>query len=166
MGILFSAGDIFEIAIEIERNGAGFYRKAASQTSDTTARQELLELAAMEDDHEVTFTQLKRDLIGDDKTVEWYDAEDEAVLYLQNFAAGQVFDITKNPAEWLTPETTLKQVIEFAMQRERDSVLFFVGMKNLVPTGRGSVKIEAIIKQEMWHIALLSKRRMELSPRA
>ncbi len=163
MSILFSAGDIFEIAIEIERNGAGFYRKAASLTGDAQVRAELLELAAMEDTHEATFIQMKRDLVGDDKVAEWYDAEDEVVRYLQAFAAGQVFDMTKDPTTWLSPETPLKEVIAFALERERDSVLFFVGVKDLVPQSMGSTKIETIIKQEMAHIALLSRRLMEVS---
>jgi hypothetical protein len=31
MGILFTAGEVFDIAIQIERNGASFYRKAAAR---------------------------------------------------------------------------------------------------------------------------------------
>lgn len=163
MGILFSPAEIFEIAIAIEHNGADFYRKAAAQVDEIDARHELLELAAMEDGHEVTFTELKNDLVGGDEVPDWYDAEDEAVKYLENFAAGQVFDMTQDPTQWLKPGMALKEVIAFALQRERDSVVFFVGIKDLVAASLGAVKVDAIIKQEMGHIALLGSRLANLA---
>lgn len=163
MGILFNAGEIFEIAIQIERNGARFYRNAAANTNDEGARHELLELAAMEDSHEITFTEMKRDLVGQDDQSDWYDPENEAALYLQSFAQGQVFDMTKDPSELLDSSTTLRQVLEWAIQRERDSVVFFLGLKDLVPASLGANKIEQIIKQEMAHIALLNRRLLRIA---
>ena len=59
MGISFSADEIFEMAEEIERNGAGFYREAAKNTSDKEIKQMLLELADMEDEHLTTFQQMR-----------------------------------------------------------------------------------------------------------
>ena len=156
MSILFTPSEVFEIAIEIERNGASFYRKAASSTSDSQARSELLELAAMEDGHEVTFTELKRDLVGDGGNIEWFDSASEAAMYLQNFASGQVFDMTQDPLT--AASRPLPEILRFALERERDSVVFFVGMQELMPAGPGRTKVEAIIKQEMGHISLLGKR--------
>lgn len=163
MGILFSAADAFEIAIEIERNGAKFYRNAAERTDDDDARHELLELAAMEDSHEVVFTQLMRNLIGEAVDTSWFDPDSEAVQYLQAFAAGQVFDMTKDPSEQLGASPSLRAVLELALQRERDSVVFFLGIKEMVPSARGGIKIESIIKEEMSHIALISKRLTQVA---
>jgi len=162
MGILFNAADVFEIAIQVERNGARYYRAAAAQIPDAQSRHELLELAAMEDNHEVTFTELKASLVGNDASEDWFDPESDAAKYLEAFAAGQIFDMTEDPCGFLGPETPLIDVIEFALERERDSVVFFVGLKELVPASLGATKIEAIIKQEMGHIALLSKRLREV----
>jgi len=166
MSMLFTPGEVFEIALEIERNGAAFYRKAAANTTDAAVRRELLELAAMEDAHEVTFTELKRDLVRDEDTVEWFDEESDTVMYLRNFAAGQVFDVTKNPVALATATTSLAEILRYALDRERDSVVFFLGMKDLMPAAEGRIKIEDIIKQEMGHITLLGKRLKEVSRRA
>ncbi len=163
MGMLFTAADAFEIAIEIERNGAKFYRNAAERTEDESARHELLELAAMEDSHEVVFTQLMRGLVGENVDQTWFDPDSDAVQYLQNFAAGQVFDMTKDLSEQLEPKADLKAVLELALQRERDSVVFFLGIKEMVPSARGGIKIESIIKEEMSHIALISKRLTQVA---
>ena len=164
MSMLFTAGEVFEIAIEIERNGACFYRKAAANVADATARQELLELAAMEDNHEVTFTDLKRYLVTDEPALEWFDADSEAVIYLQNFAAGQIFDMTKGMD--VAAGTPLADILQFALQRERDSVVFFLGLKDMMPEDDKRTLVDSIIKQEMGHIALLGKRLLEVSGRA
>ena len=51
----FNADDIFEIAEQLERNGATFYRTAAGAVTDADAKGFLLKLAEMEDAHEKTF---------------------------------------------------------------------------------------------------------------
>jgi len=164
MSMLFTPGEVFEIAIEIERNGAAFYRKTAAGTEDAPARHELLELAAMEDSHEITFTELKRDLVGDEPVIEWFDVDSEAVIYLQNFAAGQIFDMTKNMD--VAAGTPLPEVLQFALQRERDSVVFFLGLKEMMPADDKRALVDTIIKQEMGHISLLGRRLLEISGRA
>jgi len=93
--LFLNAGDIFEIAAQIERNGARFYREAAATVSDPESASELKKLAAMEDDHELMFLEMKKDLIADDGDVEWFLEDDDSVLYLQSFAKGQIFDLTR-----------------------------------------------------------------------
>ena len=40
---------------------------------------------------------------------------------------------------------------------ENDSIVFYLGMKDLVPEKAGKAKLDAIIREEMGHIRLLSK---------
>jgi len=161
-GLFFNAGEIFEIAIQIERNGAGFYRKAAADATEETARQGLLELAAMEEEHERTFTNLKQQVTASEEDGAWYDPENEAALYLQNFAAGQIFDITKDPWESLPPGASLEAILRVALKCERDSVVFYAGLRRLLPVSFDTSPIESIIHEEMGHIVLLSNRLKEL----
>ena len=58
MSITFNADEIFEMAEQIERNGAAFYREAAGITSDADVKEMLLSLAAMEEGHQKTFAQI------------------------------------------------------------------------------------------------------------
>lgn len=58
----FNADDIFEIAGQMERNGARFYRTAATAVNDNKARDFLLSLATMEEEHEKTFAQMRSQL--------------------------------------------------------------------------------------------------------
>ena len=53
----FNADETFEIAEQIERNGAEFYKKAADLAPDDAARDLFLELTAMEERHEKKIAQ-------------------------------------------------------------------------------------------------------------
>jgi rubrerythrin len=54
----FNADDIFEMAEQIERNGAAFYREAATKTDDPATKEMMLEFATMEDGHEMTRSEI------------------------------------------------------------------------------------------------------------
>ena len=162
MSVFLSASEIFEIAIQIERNGAAFYRKAARSAAEEQTRQELNDLAAMEDMHQKVFTDLMCSLITDEGEPEWYDADGDEAAYLESFASGEVFDMTQDLSSQLSPTATLRDVLRLALERERDSVVFFVGLQRLIPPSMGRDQVEAIVDEELGHITLLSKRYAEL----
>ena len=63
----FNADDVFEMAEQMERNGGKFYRTAADNTADSANKEFLLELAAMEDQHEKTFKAMRAELSNQEK---------------------------------------------------------------------------------------------------
>ena len=75
--ITFNADEIFEMAGQIERNGARFYRKAAER-ADGECREMLLRLAAKEEDHERTFAAMRAELGPQQPTT--FDPDNEAPL--------------------------------------------------------------------------------------
>ena len=83
MSFDFNADDILEMAEQIEQNGAKFYRKSADGVNDPSSRQLLLNLAAMEDEHEKTFAAMRADLSAAEKETHTFDPENEAALYLK-----------------------------------------------------------------------------------
>ena len=151
MGLDFNADEIFEIAEQIERNGGIFYRKAA-ESVDGEEKEFLLELARMEDDHEVTFAALRKELTDKQKASTTFDPEDEAAQYLNALAETRVFfEKELNP-------TNMIDILKAAVMAEKDSIIFYLGMMDLVPGKMGKDKINDIIKEEMAHIKLLSNR--------
>ena len=155
---IFNADEIFAIAEQIERNGAKFYRKAADLASVGDKRQVVLDLAAMEDEHERTFAQLRAELSGRDREPTAFDPEDQAALYLAAMADGYVFDIKDDPSEALTGSETLEDILQLAIGKEKDSIVFYVGIKKKVPGKLGGDRIDNIIDEEMSHITLLSRQ--------
>ena len=162
MHYAFNAAEVFDVAIQIELNGVAFYRKAAQYASDEAFRKELLDLGEMEQEHVADFTKLKQDLIGEQGEAEWFDPDGEAARYLEAFAEGNVFNVTDDASKALTEQPTVRDILDFAIERERDSIMFYVGVKELVPKKLGRDKIETIINEEMSHIVLLNRKLRRL----
>jgi len=151
----FNANDILEIAKQIEINGAKFYREAANRVDEEKHKQFLLGLADMEDTHEQTFANMQKDLEGSEISTMTYDPENESALYLKALADTRVF-FEKNQ-----PETTMKGILASAITAEKDSISFYLGMKELISEKMGKAKINDIIKEEMSHIRMLAGKLME-----
>ena len=157
MSFDFNADEIFEIALEIERNGAKFYRSAAESVSNDDKKQLLLQLAEMEDEHEETFNTMRKQLTTDEKVLTTFDPQGDAEGYLRALADTRVFYEIK------IDKTSLKEIFKAAITAEKDSIVFYMGMKDIVPVHLGKEKLDDIIKEEMSHIRLLSKELLELS---
>jgi len=157
----FNADEIFEIAGQIERNGARFYKLAAEIVDNPSVKKLLLDLSAMEIEHEKTFISLRANLSDQEKEKTVFDPEDESVLYLKALADSRTFfkkdipDVLSNMNQ--TEKDFAKKIIKYAMGAEKDSIVFYLGMKELVPENLGKDKIDQIIKEEMSHIRLLGK---------
>jgi len=158
MTIPFSAGEVFEIAQQIERNGARFYRLAAERFAEPEIVEEMLRLAAMEDDHERTFAAMAGELSDQERQTPLHDPYGEVEQYLRALAAGRIFDLKADPEEWFGEGRSLADVLARAVGAEKDSVVFYVGVRQTVPEGLGRERIDGIIREEMAHVALLSER--------
>ena len=156
MGMPFDADEVFEMAEQIERNGAKFYRAAAEKFPEVN--QLLLELAAMEDKHEKTFAAMREELSGTEAEPIVFDPDGQAQMYLQAMADDHVFNIKSDPVNQLGNLDTPDEVLKTAMCLERDSIAFYTGLKESVSRKAGKDKVEGIIKEEMNHIVILSQK--------
>jgi rubrerythrin len=146
---IFNAGEVFEMAIKMEKNGAAFYRQAAEAIKKDEHKRLLLSLAEMEVDHEKTFNGLRQELGADNP--DYFDPDGEAAAYLKSIVDTEVF--FKRDIDLSSMKTILRE----AIMAEKDSVVFYLGIKAMVPDENGKKKVEAIIKEEMGHIRLLSE---------
>ncbi len=162
MGFDFNADEIFEMAEQIERNGAGFYRHAAEGATDSSGRKLLLDLAGMEDEHEKVFAAMRADLSDQERESTIFDPNDESVLYLRAMADSSVFDLKSDHSERFIGKETMEDILRTAIGLERDSISFYVGVKEIVPQRLGKARIDAIIKEEMRHVTALSNELASL----
>ena len=157
MSIRFNADEIFEMAEQIERNGARFYRKAAKGCAqDVQTSKLLLHLAEMEDHHEKIFHQMRQHLPNKDRGWEMFDPEGQVAQYLRAFAGGHVFNVQENACDRLTGAEERDDILRIAIGMEKDSIVFYRGIQEMVPEKLGKDKIDDIIREEMKHITLLS----------
>ncbi len=148
----FNVDDVFEMAVQIEKNGGAFYRTAADNVTDEDAKAFLLDLAAMEDTHVTTFEDMRSQLTDADKQGTVFDPKGEAGEYLKALADTWVF------FEKEIDLSSFGEILKAAITAEKDSIVFYIGMKDMVPESFGQSKIDAIIKEEMLHIKILSRR--------
>jgi len=158
MSITFNADEIFEMAENIERDGAKFYRQAAKNTADKKTKQMFLNLANMEDRHLTTFQEMRKELSDREKEETVFDPDNEAAMYLQTVAKGHGWEGKKSLTENLTGKEKLEDILKIALDAENNSVIFYSGLKELVPPKAGRDKVEAIIKEELGHIAILNQQ--------
>jgi len=89
--------------------------------------------------------------------------DEEAAMYLRAWADGHVFDPKAAPSQQLTGKETREEILRIAIGLEKDSIAFYVGIKQAIPPEWGQAKVDAIIKEEMGHIRLLGNKIASVS---
>lgn len=154
MAFDFTAKDVFEMAKQIERNGVSFYQSAAAGVRGESEKKLLLHLADMEVKHEQVFTEMEKELTEKETANTTFDPNNEAALYLKALADTKVF------FEKSIDTASMKEILKTAITAEKDSIVFYLGMRELVPGKLGGDRIDEIIREEMTHIRFLSKELM------
>ena len=165
MSIQFNIDEIFEMAEQIERNGAIFYRHAGNlMPENSQIRQLFLSLTNMEVKHEQIFASMRKNILkqkGMDSITD-FDPEGLAGMYLRAMADGHVFDLAKPQDKYFTGKETLEDILKMAIGREKDSIIFYLGIKEAVTKDFGQDRVDSIIKEEMSHIAYLNREIAKL----
>ncbi len=157
MAATFNADEIFEMAEEVERSAAKFYRQASRQAAEDATRRKLLDLAAMEDGHLKTFQEMRKALTPAEKEDVTFDPENQALLYLHAMAAGHGTEGKKSRTEKLTGKETIKELLQIAVGAEKDSIVFYSSMREMVPENGGRERVEGVIREEIGHLAVLKQ---------
>ena len=151
-----NADNVFEMAEQIESNGVKFYQAAANSTDNEGLKEFLNHLAKMEIVHQNIFKSLRGELSNKEKAATVFDPNEESTIYLQAIVDSRVS--FENEFQFTSVESILKAAIE----SEKDTVIFYLGMKEAVPENFGKSKIDRIIKEEMGHIRILTQKLVEL----
>jgi rubrerythrin len=162
----FNADEIFEMAEQIERNGARFYREIAERSPKGDLRILFLKFAEMEEVHEKVFIAMRAELSDKDRKSTVFDPEGESAQYLRALADLRVFDGNAEEAfafsEDLAEEERMKRALTAAIGLEKESIVFYQGMKEYVPERLGKNRIDDIIKEEMKHIRILTEKLVSI----
>ena len=156
MVITYSADEIFEIAEETERNAAEFYQQAAERCSNEDTKKLLLDMSAIEDEHLKTFQNM-REKLSAEEGMSIFDPLARSTTFLQAMADARSWEGRKNPMQDLTGNETAKEIIEIALEAEKEMVVFYVGLKDMVYFKAGKDKVEEIVIEELGHISALLK---------
>lgn len=141
------AGDVFEVALQIEKQGEKFYRHAVNLTDDPKTKDVFRFAADEEAKHRKLFEAMAAKVEADYKPPETYPGE--YCNYVRAYAENLVFPEEKMEAQF-SGIKTLEDALEFAIQKEIESILYYLEMKNFVPTSHRE-EVDRIIEEERKH---------------
>ena len=145
----YSVREIIEMAIQTEKTGGQFYAEMAAKFKDNEAINELFtKLSAREKDHEKTFTKLM-DTLGDEVPEGW----EEASKYMRAMVESAFFLGKEKSTAHMDAVTDYRQAVGFALAFEKETLLYFHGIRDLV---KDKTIIDEIIEEEKSHIMWLT----------
>ena len=159
MSIAFSGSELVNIAIGIERRGVIFYDTMVKSTKNVTARAVFQNLADVEREHIKIFQNLLTEA-EKYQIPENYAAEYAA--YLQALVDNAVFTDDFITSELATNASSDIEALELAISAEKDSILFYYGMKEITPQSAQST-VNKIIAEEKAHLRQLSELKKSLA---
>jgi rubrerythrin len=159
MSISFSTGELLAIAIDIERRGIAFYDVMAKSAENEAVRRVFQSLVDMEHQH----TQIFQDMLaesGESKAGGVYDGEEAA--YLKSLVDSAIFSDDAITGEMVTRLDNDIEALELAVNLEKDSILFYYQIKDVVSPGQQPL-LDRIIAEEKSHLRDLSAVRREMT---
>jgi rubrerythrin len=151
MGNIFAGSEVVEIGIQIEKNGKDFYEALAGLAKDPKAKDIFNFLAAEEKKHIVVFQKIL-------SSIEKYEPQgldaDDYTAYMNSLAGQSVFTQKDKGAELARSAKSDKEAIEIGIGAEKDSIVFYEGMKKAVPE-YDLKAIDEVIAQEQGHLKRL-----------
>ena len=149
----FSAEDAVRFAIRIEENGEAFYREAGRTATSKDARRLFEELAGGEANHRSVFEGML-DRLGADPPDESYPGE--YLAHLRYYIDGKAVFAGEPACSAVAGSGDTRAVLDFALQRELDSMAYFLELRPLV--GQADLPVlDAIVAEERLHFAQLAQ---------
>lgn len=152
MGNIFSGSEIIEIGIQIEENGYDFYTVLVDKSKNPKASEIFKFLAGEEEQHTAVFKGMLDSLRGY-TPAESYPGEYFA--YMNALASEYVFTQKDKGRDIAKKIKSDSEAIDLGIGFEKDSIIFYEGMKKAVP--EYDIKIvDKLIEQEQHHLKMLT----------
>ncbi len=146
---MFSVMEVFDLAIQIEKNGEQYYRDAMKKISNPSLRSMLEWLADEEQKHQGWFFERKERLETKEDELELAEMSRSI---LQGILGDQSFSLKEADLSEINGEEAL---IQLAIEFEKDSILFYEMIGSFIEDSEISEKLDEIIAEENRHIEFL-----------
>lgn len=158
MAVIFTGSEIIGLGIQIEKNGKDFYETFAAQSKTGAAEKLFKYLAGEEEKHIAVFEKILN-------TTEKYEPAEsyqgEYSSYLKALAGECVFTKKGKGKETAKNIKTDKEAVGVGIVFEKDSIIFYEGIKKVVPE-YGHKIINELIGQEQNHLTKLTELKNAL----
>lgn len=158
MASIFSGSEIVELGIQIEENGRDFYNALVKKSKHEKAK-DVFKFLALEEEKHISVFRGILDSVGRYEPPEAYPGEYFA--YMNALAGDYVFTKKKTGEVAAKKAASDAQAVDAGIGFEKDSILFYEGMKKVVSEYDQGV-VEEMIAQEQGHLRKLSDLRAGL----
>jgi rubrerythrin len=156
---LFEPSELIQVAVEIEKSGAATYRRLQEKAVSAPLKELLVVLAEEEEKHQRDFLALGEDYSLADPP-ETYPGEYQD--YVRSLVETHLFSNPKALEDLVEEARTEKDILQLAARLEKDTILFFNGMRRVIKPQKQGV-IEGLIVQEENHLVKLGMLLKEAS---
>lgn len=158
MADIFSGSEVVELGIQIEKNGRDFYDTLSKQTKSAPAGRVFEFLTREEEKHIEVFRRIFEEIEKDSRPPVFAD---DYFNYMSALAGEYVFTQKDKGKEIAQKVADDREAIELAIGFEKDSIIFYEGIKEIVPESDKSI-IDGLIGQEQQHFLKLSELRKNM----
>ncbi len=149
---LFEPSEIFQFAIRIEENGEKFYRQIVQKFEEPKVK----ELFSFLADEEIKHKKIYEEMVSKIDRYEPFETfPGEYFAYLRAYADNIIFTQKKFDEE-IANIKDMNAALDYAINAELDSILYYQEIKNLVPDDQRKT-IDGIIEEERRHFVKLSE---------
>jgi len=151
-----TAYEVLEIAENMERNAAKFYRKAAGLCDDPRTGKLFSELAQWEQRHIEVLADMKEH--WSERTWELgCFAADRIDASPPPVSASSVFSAQADPSKELTGSESRADTLRMAIQKEKDTIAYYTALKEFILGEKDLEVIEGVIREEDRHVRILAQ---------
>ena len=154
MGTLFEIHEIVNFAIQREQESFELYRTLAEQVQPQELKNVFLMLMEDERQHQVYYAGLLNTLAQQTDPSLQRDEEYDAYMRV-------LLDSGKASKMPPVDMENLQATIDFAIGREKDAVLFYIGLEQFVPVKDRDI-VKGIVREEARHIVKLTHIKAQL----
>ncbi|MGQ9545733.1 MAG: ferritin-like domain-containing protein [Dehalococcoidia bacterium] len=158
MAIFFSGSELLEMAMGIERNGMAFYQAVADKTRNRDVKGIYNYLTGEEQKH-LNIFQGMSDSLKQVRRPETYT--EEYMLYFKSLVNNVVFSNVTEARQKAGKALDEIEAIDTGIQAEKDSILFYTELQNLVREKDRNVVL-SILGEEKNHLRQLSELKSKL----
>jgi rubrerythrin len=155
---MFSAQEVFDLAIKIEENGEAYYRQAVQAVGDSSIKELLQWLADEEARHRKYFLELKM-AAKPGGEADW--AELVSGAFLQSAVSDHAFSL--DDIDFFTIRDP-GELLRIAIGFEEDSLAFYEILQTFVTEADIARHVREIMKEEKRHIELIEERIKGTAP--
>jgi rubrerythrin len=159
MGMFFSGRELLDVAVNIEKSGAAFYETMVGCAKSKKAQTAFKYLADQEKQHIKAYQGMLKG-IAEAPPPETYTEEYDA--YLKSLVNSGVFSSEGAACTMAEKAASDAEGIDFGIRAEKDSILFYTELQDLVRRADSKV-IGKIIEEERSHLKRLTDLKAGLA---